>query len=156
MVQAGQVFHRNAQFLEQLVGQLSLQFHEVGILHIIGFLVGLTVQIDDTVLDLECLSRQSHATFHVVFPTVGRTGIHGTVFRLVVTDILTAHVIQLLIVVPLLLGIERIHLRLVLHQLFSEGIAHQIVVGCLITRIGADGITGRIVEHHDIIEFHLA
>ena len=29
------------------------------------------------------------------------------------------------------------------------------IVGCLILRVGADGVAGRIVEHHDVVQFYI-
>ena len=156
LVQTHQVFHRDAQFLEQFVGQLALQFHVIGVLHVFWFLVGLSVEVDDAVLNLQRLSGKSHAALHVVLAAVGRPGVNCTIFRLVLADVLSAHVIDGLIVVPLLLCIQRVQVGFVRHQLVAERIAHQIVVGCLILRVGADGVAGRIVEHHDVVQFHLA
>ena len=51
-VEAGQVLHRDTQLLHQLIRDRFLQSYVIGILHLLRFLVCLTVQIHDTVLDL--------------------------------------------------------------------------------------------------------
>ena len=65
------LLNADAQLLEQLVGQVLLQLHGVGILHVVGLFVRFAVQIDDVILDLQRLSGQAHAALHVVFAPVG-------------------------------------------------------------------------------------
>ena len=53
---------------------MSLQLHIVGVLHVVWLFVGLAVEVDDTVFDLQCLAGQTYAALHVVLATVGGTG----------------------------------------------------------------------------------
>ena len=82
-VQARQVFHRDAEVIHHFFGNGLLQFHTIGVLHILRFLIGLAVEINDVVADFKCLSGQSHAAFHVVLTTVCRTGDDLSILRLV-------------------------------------------------------------------------
>ena len=57
--------------MHQLFGKILAFLHDVCVLHIIGFLVRLAVYVNDTVLYLQRLSWQSHASLDVVLAAVG-------------------------------------------------------------------------------------
>ena len=58
--------------MHQLFGNVRLALYIICILHIVRLLVGLSVEIDDAILDLQGLSGQPNATLHIVLPPVGR------------------------------------------------------------------------------------
>ena len=91
--------------MHEVVGQVALELHVVGVLHIVGLLVGLAVEIDDAVLDLQRLSRQSHASFHIVLAAIGGSRVDGTVGVGVVGNVVAAQVVDHLKVVVLLLSV---------------------------------------------------
>ena len=85
-VQTCQVLHRDTQLLHQFFGQRLLQPDIIGILHVLRLFIGLAIEIYDTILDLQSLSRQSHTALHVVFPTIGRTCDNLTILHLILSD----------------------------------------------------------------------
>ena len=85
-VQTCQVLHRDTQLFHQFLRQRLLQPDIIGILHVLRLLIGLAIEIYDTVLDLQSLSRQSDTTLHVVLPTVGRTCDNLTILHLILSD----------------------------------------------------------------------
>ena len=52
-----QVFLTDAQFMSQIIGNRFVHLDQIAVFHIIRFLIGHSVQINDTVLDFQCLSR---------------------------------------------------------------------------------------------------
>ena len=155
-IQAGQVFHRDAQLLHELVGQALAQLDIVRILHIVWLLVGLAVDIHDAVLDLQRLTRQSHAALDVVLTTIGRTCINDAILLLVIDNLLTASLIDGVEVQRQLLLRQRVRIRTLRIHLITHLVAHLIEVVSLIASIRTDGVASRIVEHHDIVKLYLA
>ena len=72
LIEAREVFHGYSQLVHQLFGNVRLALYIICILHIVRLLVGLSVEIDDAILDLQGLSGQPNATLHIVLPPVGR------------------------------------------------------------------------------------
>ena len=66
----------------------------IGILHVVGLLVGLTVNIDDTILDLQRLTRQTDTALYIVFTTICRTGVYHAILLLVLHNSLTSSLID--------------------------------------------------------------
>ena len=93
-VQTRQVLHRDAQFLHQLLRQRLFQPYIIGILHVLRLLIGLTVQVNDMVLDLQRLSRQSNTAFHVVLSTISRTCNNLAILHLILSDGLSSCLID--------------------------------------------------------------
>ena len=83
---------------------MALQAQLVGVLHIVGLLVGLTVQIHHVVLNLQSLSGQSHTALHVVLTAIGRTGINLTKLLWMVLDDGLADLVNLTVQLKSLLG----------------------------------------------------
>ena len=75
-----QVFIGDSQLIGKVDRELALELHLVGILHIIRLLVCLAIQVNDAVLDLQGLSRQTYAALHVVLAAVGRTADDVAIF----------------------------------------------------------------------------
>ena len=128
----------------------------IGILHVVWLLVGLTVEIDDAVLDLQRLSRQTHTTLHVVLATVGGTGDNITILREVGSNLGTTGGIDGLEIFQALFRAERIRVGTLRIELVAYTVAHLVEVVGLILGCRAKGIAGREVEHDDVVELHLA
>ena len=116
LVQAGQVFHADAQLLHHFVGDGLVELHLVCVLHVVWLLVRLAVKIYNVVLYLQGHSRQTHAALHVVLAAVGGAGYYLAELLRVCCHILSSCVIYMLEVVVALL---RIHGGEV-HRLFCE------------------------------------
>ena len=142
--------------MHQFVGNGLLQPHIVGILHILRLLVGLTVEIDNTVFNLERLSRQSYTTFHIVLTTVGRTGDNLTILGTIAPKFSTTCSIDGIEVTDTILCRQRVWIRTVRIELVSDGITHLIIVVCLILGGRTEGIACREVEYDDIIQLDVA
>ena len=69
---AGKVLLADACLAAQLLADGALGVDEVAVLHVVGLFVGHAIEVDDLVLDLECLSRQTYATLHIVLTAVHR------------------------------------------------------------------------------------
>ena len=161
LVERQQVFHRDTQLLQHLVGDFlaRLQGYRIGILHIVGLLVGLAVEIDDMVLDLEGLSGQSHTALHIVLTTVGRTAADVAKIRGHAGQIVAAQPVDFTIVAALLHRVHAAHIGrstvLLLIEVGAEAVDHRVVLGG-IALFGEDAVAGRIVEHHNVIKLHMA
>ncbi len=155
-IEAHQVFHRNAQFLHDIVVERLLQLHMIGVLHIVGLLVGLSVNVDNVVFYLQGLSRQSDTAFHIVLAAIGRTGVYHSVFSLILHNSLPSCLIDGIEIDRQLLLRERVRVGAFRIHLVAYLVAHLIEVVGLIARIGADGVACGIVEHHDVVELYLA
>ncbi len=128
-------------------------------MHVVRLLVGLTVQIDYAVLDLQSLPGQSHAALHVVLATVcGARQEHAILGRLA-EKIIATSVIYRLVIPALLERRQRINILLqsaLLHNQRSVAVAHLVIVLRLPLRFAHHGVSGREVEHHDVVELHMA
>ena len=128
-------------------------------MHIVWLLVGLAIKIYDAILDLQGLSWQTNAALHVVLTAVGRSADDVAIFARIAHDVASAHLVNLLEILALL---QRIHLSHVLgksvliQNLLTESIHHLVVILCLIALFIHQSIARRIVEHHDIVELHIA
>ena len=154
-VQAHQVFHCDAQILHQVVVQSLFQLHLVGILHIVGLLVGLAVDIDDAILDLQRLTGQSYAAFYVVLATICRTGVNQSVFTRIAFNGLASGLIDGVIVQWQLLQRQRVGIGTLGVHLITYLVTHLVEVVGLILRCRADGIASREVEYDDVVQLHL-
>ena len=134
---------------------MALQTHLIGILHVVWLLVGLTVEIDDMILYLQRLTRQSHTAFHVVLTTVCGTGDDLAVLSLILSDGLTSGLVDSIEIPDPLFCRQRVGIRTFGIDLIADAIAHLIIVHSLIPLIRAERVTSRIVEYHDIVQFHL-
>ena len=136
--------------------RLSHQFHLIVVLYVFGIRVHLSVQIHDSVLDLECLSRQAHTALHIVLSAVHGACVYMPEVSLVHAHILLAQVVYLAVEIPLLQGSHASQLRqaamLLFPQLSAYTIAERVILG-LIRHLGDDGISGRIVEDHYVVQF---
>ena len=121
----------------------------ISVLHIVWFLVGLSIQIDNVVLNLQCLSRQTHTALHIVLTTIGGACVNQTILLWIGLNGLFASLID---------GVEvkRIRIRTLWIGLVTYLIAHLIEVVSLILGRRTNGVTSGIVEHHDIVELNLA
>ena len=127
--------------------------HEITILHIIRLLVGLTVQVNNPVLDFQCLARHTHTTLHIILSPVYRAGNHLTIQLRIFVNILASYRVIIIIHIPLLLQVQAGQVNR-LRKLLTDGIAHAIDVFCRIA--GSYRIPCRKVEHHDVIQLHLS
>ena len=128
----------------------------IGILHILWFLVCLAVKIDDTVLDLQCLSWQTHTALHIILTTVGRTGDDLTILCLILQDGLTTSLIDGIKVFQAHICRQGVWVRPIRIELIANAIAHLIIVECLILRRSTERITSGEIKDHDVIQFHLS
>ena len=133
-----------------------LELQIVGILHIVGLFVGFAVEIDNAVFDLQGLSGQSYATLHIVFAAVGWSGNDFSVFSLIALHFLSACLIDEVEIHAALHGRERVGVWTLRIYLVSQLITELIEIVGLILWCGTQGVAGRIVEHHDIVEFHFS
>ena len=159
LIQVAQLFRTDTIFLHHLFRNRLLQLHIIRILHVIRLLIGLSIEIYDMILDLKCLSGQTHAALYIVLAAVGRTSGNGSHLQAlsVFAQISTTHGVNFLIQIVN----QRIrHGREIRITIFL-GIEHLSVVVCqavilgLIRLFRTDGITGGIVEHHDIVQLHV-
>ena len=143
------------QFTDGAVSQL----HKIRILHVIRFFVGFSIEIYYIILYLQGLTWQSHTTFYVVFSAIGGPGVNDTKLSLIVEYILTSNGIRLLIELFLFLPT---HCRkvypwvLLTNERLSEIVYLLVIVLRLISVGCKNGITCRIVEYDDVVEFYLA
>ena len=131
-VEAGQVFHRDAQLLHQVIVETLLQLDMIGILHVVRLFVGLAVEIDDVVLDLQCLTRQTHTTLHIVLATICWTSVNDTILLRVLLNSLLTCLIDGLKVARQLFLCQRVRVRTLRIELITNLVAHLIVVVSLI------------------------
>ena len=73
LVQIAQLLSTDSVFLHHFLRNRLLQLHIIRVLYIIRFLIGLSIEIYDMILDLKCLSGQTHAAFHIVLTAIRRT-----------------------------------------------------------------------------------
>ena len=157
----------DVEFLAQVVIALSQKFacchaaplNEVGVLHVLRLLVGLAVEIDDLVLDLQHLSRHSDAALHIVFAAVSGARVNHAIDGLVLHEIVAPQGVGLAEEVALLQEAHRgeVDVRLLLHEeAFARVIDHLVVVLSLIGLVAQQGVASRIVEDDDVVEFYVS
>ena len=167
-----EVLFRDAQFAFQFVGQVLLEGHLIGILNVFRLGVRFSVEINRVVLDLQRLSRQSHAALHVVLAAVGGAARYFAELLGVLAYIGCAGGVHIIIYTLLLLvaclwqergsggnddGLRenrRSVCRLRAQQLVANLIGEAVVVLILLRE--RHGVAGGIVEHHDVVHFHIA
>ena len=154
-IQTGQVFHRNAQLLHEIIVETLLQLDMIGVLHIVRLFIGLSIEIDNVVLNLQCLTRQTHTALHIILATICRTRINDAILLSVLLDGLLTSLIDGLEVARQLLLRQRIRIWTLRIQLITNLIAHLIVVISLILRSRTDGVACREVKDDDIVQFYL-
>ena len=125
-------------------------------MHVVGLLVGLAVKIDYAVLDLQGLSGKAHTPFHIVLPTVCWAADDVAIFTVVVENVLPACGISLFEVGTLLCHGELGQVGGWRIELLAERISHLVVVGCLVAVSTAQRVAGRVVEHYNVVELHMA
>ncbi len=161
-----QVLASDALLLHEVVGEhcTLAEHHGVRILHQLGLLVGHAVQIDGPVLYLQRLSGQSHAALHVVLAAVGGSRLDVAKLVPVVLDGCLAAVVDVAEEFQALHGGHGVEQLLhvggqgppcLLVDVVAQLIAH-LVVACLVGQLGADGVAGGIVEHHDVVQLHMS
>ena len=107
-VQAAEALHifvADAQFLAEVVvlfaqqvgSRYVVELHHIGILHVFGLFVWLSVQIYNLILYLQGLSWQANATLYIVFATVGGARIYLAVRHYVVGYVVSAERIRLVV-----------------------------------------------------------
>ena len=157
-VQLCKLLHGDAQLLHELVGHVLLQFHTVGILHVVGLLVGLAVEVYHAVLHLQRLTGQTHAALHVVLAAVGGSRGYRAILHGVRQQILTAHLVDILIQLIHLLLVHRRevgHAHILRIQLLTVVVHHAVILR-LVGKLRENGVAGGIVEHHDVVQLHIA
>ena len=157
-VQLRQLLHRNTEFLHQFVGNMLAKLDSIGVLHVVRLFVGLSVEINDVVLDFERLSGQSHAAFHVVFAAVGGsrtdvTELYGVVFQVVTTERIhvLVHIVNLLLIHRREVGIAEI-----LQINLLARVIDQAIILRLVGNFGENRVACGVVEHHDVVQFDLS
>ena len=130
-----------------------MHLQPIAVFHIVRFLVGYTIQVNNAVLNFQGLSRQSHTTLHIVLATVYRTCHDFAKHLLVLVDILSAYLIIMVEHHALLFGIQCVHVYRIA-QFLTRLIAQAIDVFC--RHIYRYGIARREVEHHDVVKLHFA
>ena len=90
-----QVLAGDAILFHEVIGQqgIFLEHHGVAKLRQVGLLVGLAVQIDGTVFNLQHLSGHAHAALHVVFAAVGGAGAYASIGILMVAQVGLAYLV---------------------------------------------------------------
>ena len=159
LVEISQVFHGDAQIFQHVVGQVTLELDIIEVLYVVGLLVGLAIEVDDTVFDLQGLTRQTNAALDIVLAAVGGTVVDHAILHRILHDIFPSQVIDHIEVVELSLAVECSRIDgigvLGLVELRTKVVAHRVVtVGELV--LSENGVTGRIVEDHDVVELHMA
>ena len=138
--------------MSQVIWNRLMYLHQITIFHIVRFLIGYTIQVNDAILDFQGLSRQTHATLDIVLATIYRSTDDFAECLLVLVDILTAHLVIMVEYHALLCCIHDAHI----HRLGQ-------FLTCLITQtinvfsrhIDCYGIPCREVEYHDVIELYI-
>ena len=154
-----QVFVGDSQLIGKVDRELALELHLISILHVIRLLIRLAVQINDAVLDLQGLSRQAHAALYIVLAAVGRTADDVAIFARHAGDVVASGSIHFFEVMALLQWVQHANILLLtvlLQYLVADGVNHLIVIIRLIALLVAERISCRIVEHHDVVELHVA
>ena len=157
LIQIAQVAEREVNLTNEIVGQTSTQGHLIVVLNIVGFLVCHPVEIDDAILDLQCLTGQSHTTLHVILTAVNRAPAHLTKLLRIVLDVLVSKGIVLVILLTKrkrIATVRRKSPEVLLIDLLAIDVAKHIVVGRLIARTESYAVACRIVEDNNIVELH--
>ena len=108
---------------------------------------------------MQGISRQADAAFYIVLAAVGRTADDVAIFAWHAANVVAASSINLLKIMALLQWVHRAHilfLSVLLHQLVADAVNHVVVIIGLIGLLIDERIACRIIEHHDVIEFHVA
>ena len=151
-----EVFIGNAPIALPFFGNLLFEIYPIGVLHFLWLAVGLAVEVDGVVAYFERLSGQSYAALHIVFAAVGWSGNDFSVFSLIALHFLSACLIDEVEIHAALHGRERVGIWTLRIYLVSQLITELIEIVGLILWCGTQGVAGRIVEHHDIVEFHFS
>ena len=138
--------------MRQVIWNRLMYLHQITIFHIVRFLIGYTIQVNDAILDFQGLSRQAHTTFHIVLASVYWSADHFAECLLVLVDILTAHLVIMVEYHALLCCIHGTHIHR-LGQFLTCLITQTINV--LSRHINRYGISCRKVEYHDVIELYI-
>ena len=136
----------------QFVRYLLVYFHPTAVLYILRFLIGRSVQINDTVLDFQSLSRHAHTTLHIVLATVYRTTDYFSKRLLVVFNVFATCLVIVVEHDALLSGIHRRKINR-MSQLLACLIAQAIDVFC--RNIQGYCIACREVEYHDVVQLYI-
>ena len=158
LVEHGYVLVGYAELTRQVVGYAAHELQVVHVLHVVGLLVGLAVEVHYAVLYLKRLAGKAHAALHVVLAAVygARVYLAESLSVGVGGDVAAAYGVRLVEVVALLLARHGVEVgrgaELSVEELLAEGVCHAVVVLRLPARLGADGVAGRVVEHHDVVD----
>ena len=136
----------------QIIRNRLMYLYPITIFHIIRFFIGYTIQIYDSVLDFQCLTRQTYTAFHIVFTAVYRTADYFAKHLLVLVDILTTYFIIMVKHHALLHSIHSTHIHR-LGQFLTSLITQAINV--FSRNIHSYCISGREIEYYDVIELYL-
>ena len=105
------------------------------------------------VADFQCLSREAHTTFHVVFPAVHRTPLHLAELGRNGLDIVATHLNGMIVETVLLQGRHAVQIGWHIHVVHVQFLAHTVIVGIL--PVIGNGVSSRIVEDNDIVQCDL-
>ena len=128
-------------------------------MHVVRLLVWLAVKINDAVLYLQRLSRKSYTSLYVILSAVCRAAHYVAIFVRIIGYITASCSVCELVILTQLHIIEGVELwmdAVLLEYLLTISIYHLIVVLWLPSWFADASVAGRIIEHHNIIELHLA
>ena len=142
----------DTQFMSQVIGNRTLGFHQITILHIIRLFISFTIQINNTILYLQRLSGQTHTPLHVVLTAVYRTADYLTEVLWILFQVLPSQLIIIIIDHPLLLRSHGSQIHRFC-QLLACAITQ--TVNIIIGHTGGNCISGRKVKDNDIIQLYI-
>ena len=120
----------------------------------VRLLVWLSVEIYNLILYLKCLSWKSDAALHIVLATVNRASHNLTELVGILCNVLTSLLIVERIERSLLRTSEIGEVKTVVNNLAADVIAQSVEVGILCLQ--RHGVARWVVEHHDVVQLHLA
>ena len=132
------------------------EFHLVGVLNIVRLFVGLAVDVDNTVLDLQRLTGKADTSLDVVFTTVSRPCVYQSIGLWVGSNMLSAGLVNQVKILCQLLLAQRVWIRTLGPLLVAKLVAQPIEIHALVGLVAANGVACRIVENDDVVELYLA
>ena len=119
--------------------------------------MGFTVDVDNLILDFQCLIGQTYTTFHIVLSTVYRAAGYITIFILLLRNEFLSDLVEFVEQFHLLLSTECTHSRQIIPfvfvGLYTIHIAEFVEVVWI---VDSYCIASRVVEHNNISIFYLA
>ena len=121
-------------------------------MHLFRVLDGFAVDIYLSVLDLQGIARQADTTLHVVLPTVNGAYDHLSVHLRIGENLFAACIVIQVVNGTLLVTCQAVHVYLIGIYTLTGFVGDRVEIRLLV--IGCHRITGREVEHDNVVQLH--